>query len=480
MRTFFRLLIITITFLFIRVSLAVGNSDSEKIAWSVQEGWVYKNGEPFLAIGTWGIPGYDPRFSGDDLLGNEAIFEKASDRFNIIHTLIYRQHSYMKDTILLSGNGLWKWRFLEGYNGHKSMSIDQNSNKIIDFNEMKYIRDHLDSYYTFYIENNIVEEMNAALKDYNFVWLLPDEAANARDWSWYWSPEVLQSYYNAIKFHQSSSLVLLDLLGGDSGNHYLFEEAYRNRYGHQPTKLDRGKEYLGGKPEPENWHTFKYCADGTPVYDPQKGWKKKPKKMLADNYYDNIKVTSQAYDAACDVISINNYLEFFDDPKNAGIAVDAFKAGCGATKPVWPFFDGNMFLVRNKSIHKIAPSAYAQNVRCQIYTALVHGATGVLFWTRPDLDELAREYWPKIEAIADELNNQAELIKMPAIIEQSNLKNDVQWVVKSDGLNTAIFVVNTSKEQKLPFHWSGTKLFPDSITDYLDPLDVRVFHSQIK
>jgi len=73
--------------------------------------------------------------------------------------------------------------------------------------------------------------------------------------------------------------------------------------------------------------------------------------------------------------------------------------------PLWIYFDGNGY-ARPASV---TPEAYLKSVECQIYTAIVHGATGILFW-----NDWAKtpEVYEQLLPILAKLNQRLDVVKM--------------------------------------------------------------------
>ena len=121
---------------------------------------------------------------------------------------------------------------------------------------------------------------------------------------------------------------------------------------------------------------FYQAFDGSPVYHFKGGnysYVEYDFNELSRLWVENLRILANAYKENGDVFGINAFRDFYAHPVLAGITVDAMREGLGEGAPIWLYFDGNGYAKPGN----VSPSAYLKNVKCQIYTAIVHGATGI-------------------------------------------------------------------------------------------------------
>ena len=129
------------------------------------------------------------------------------------------------------------------------------------------------------------------------------------------------------------------------------------------------------------------------------------------------------------------FRSFFRYPILSGITVDAIKAGVG-DMPVWIYFDGNGY----SKPASMSAEDYVNEVKCQIYTSIVHGATGVMFWS----DTTKEPYvFDALTPMLIELNENVHIFKMNTT--ESTIINDLHVMIKGDKGKKYIIATNTNK-----------------------------------
>lgn len=182
---------------------------------------------------------------------------------------------------------------------------------------------------------------------------------------------------------------------------------------------------------------FYEAYDGTPVYQFTNGeysYNKYDRETLINIWKENIRIISEDYKGNGDVFGINAFLDFYAYPILAGITVDALRTGLGGSKvPIWLYFDGNGYAKPSN----LTPSDYLKIVKCQIYTAIIHGATGVLFWN--DWSKTP-EVFDELVPIMEELNNNLAIIKLNTL--ETMVDGDQHVTIKGEKSGKKIYYCN--------------------------------------
>jgi hypothetical protein len=169
---------------------------------------------------------------------------------------------------------------------------------------------------------------------------------------------------------------------------------------------------------------------------------------------------AMAYSNCSDILSVNSYYEFYKYPYIAGLVVDAIKEACGKEKPVWLFFDGGA----HRKPHHISQEEYINSMRCQVYCSIVHGASGVLFWSQSSTHE---DYWQLVYDLASELGKNSFIYKSQVIESGQYLDIHFRFWKNDDG-NEYFIGVNTNQEKSINFDHKKTKKIK------LRPLEVKI------
>lgn len=443
---------------------------SQKSLWVTNsDGWVLRkthsnNGfEKFFAIGIWGIPGYG--FTNETSLeetkkspNSSSIFIKKSKYFNLILLQSGREKDYMNEKIKLVGTSEIPW-ILGDYLSKNQFNLKRNDSiyyvrqKIKKDINLDIVKDHIDKEIQDIITSNERQKSD-------FIWAPFDEPASGGGWCW--SPIVLNSIYKQIKKRNANSLVYIDLAGNGRGNSYLFEKYYLKSHLSMP---DENAPYNSlnndVRNNPSNLTPFNYSYNGKSMYTYKNGQYKISNldyKDLEKIWYENIKETASGYQSSGDIFGINSYRDFFLYPKLAGITVDAIKAGIKTHPPVWLWFDSNgAYKPSNLSIEE-----YIKNIKCQIYTSIIHGATGVLFWSDLRKDP---KYFDLLIPLIKELKDNLNVLYLKTIEKKD--KGDLQYLIKiTNQAHKYIIAVNTNTTDSVLFS------HPLSPKKYLKPLEV--------
>ncbi len=442
---------------------------------SDNEGWaLINNNKKFFAIGLWGIPQYTFSKKDSEPERNETLFITETENFNLIHVQKDFQKPYMQSTGKIVSTGLTAFRWFlseSGYIGSLNLYTDNDplNDSILNYNRMKSIRENADSLKT-YIETEIVDSLITAFRRYNIIHFIMDEPDTGGR-GWYWHPDLIKIYNDYVHEHTTNNLTYIDLGGNICGNRLFYEKTFGDT-------LKIGTNPDNGECSPENPETYIFASDGTPVYTYLRRWilndtwERRPNSYFIHKFYDNVKETANAYKNVSDVLGVNSYSVFRDYPEVAGETVDAIKEGSGKNKPVWLFFDA----ATDQKPSSMSYADYFKNIECQVYTSIVHGATGVFFYAITDSKPVTTEYWPRIKNLAKDLQNRRYIFEMPTVDEYWDTKYHspdyyhLHYSIRSIDKKTKVFLIatNTDKKNSLKVNISG---FPEFT---LEPLGVKI------
>jgi hypothetical protein len=276
---------------------------------------------------------------------------------------------------------------------------------------------------------------------YDIIWLICDEP----DWggpNWYASPKLCESFNSVLKNEIPGTISYLDLFGNLKGNKYLFERGFKIDTGKELNEVDMSDtSCLPADVDPMDLATFRYTHD----YKNVNNLSIKEQEL---RYYKNVLYTAQAYKNTSDIMGVNCYSSFYVYPEYAGKVVDAIKEACGTSKPVWNYFDGYQYR-RNYSIEVPLDEAshYLKQIKCQVYTSIAHGATGVLFFTS-NAHCPTQEYWDGLLLLADELKTNSWLFKS-SVVEQGQQSDEHLHYIKYKVNENEFKVIVTNTDSKV-------------------------------
>lgn len=387
MKYIFKLLLIFV------ICFYSNNIFSQKSIWRTDSsGWVLKkkNSEnsfgKFFAVGLWGLPDNKQ----DNIYLESKQFYDLTKPFDMIYLRSSDTKKYMSNKIIISGTSEFPWfinRYLKNSISKKyinrSNSLDMNFLENNSQSELlkKEINNAIDLVVNLHYKNGIHE----------YIWAPMDEVSS-------WPPSIPELLYTQIKLKDKNALVYVDLLGNGK------KKSFKNKTG-----SNINSEHISNKFE-EEW-------------------------------YLNIKEIAGEYSHSGDVFGLNSYTDFFLKPKLAGISVDAIKAGIGKNVPVWLWFDASYY-AKPSSIS--SNDEYIQNVRCQIYTSIIHGATGVMFWTYSNTNI---EKFNSFTPIVDELRSNIPIIKSETI--QQKMIGDLHYILKKYKGKVYVIISNTNRDRSI-------------------------------
>lgn len=456
-----RVLIIFSIFLF-GISVC---SFSQQSSWKYEDGWALKKEpgkkryEKFFAIGTWGVPGYKySRETEKDTASyneNKRHFLESTRLFNIVIMQAGFEKPYMGEVIKMVGTSDFPNALLthldsdlKGKNAYVRMQhLKKITNTAPVLQKINYVRD----------------SMAETFKG-NYIWSPIDEVANGRGWNW--PVNIVEKIYTQIKQKQSHNLVYTDLMGTGKGNTFLFEQRYLKTH----AALPEAPPYDFLKPEDMGYSKdsllgFNQAYNGLPQYEFKNGtyaYKQYSLDTLKKLWFENIKQTAAGYKNGGDVFGVNAFLDFSRYPILSGITVDAIKAGINKNTPVWLYFDGNGYARGSNSIEQ-----YTKMVKCQIYTSLIHGATGIMFWSDMTKD-IAN--FNALLPVVEELKNNLRIIKQKTTDQK--VSGDLHYMVKKiNSRRSYLIATNTGKNKTQTLKLGGKEYV-------LAPLEV--FISEVK
>lgn len=418
------------------------------------EDWLYRKNkdtgkeEKFFGIGFWHIPGYTTKQTVDLDEGNINTFKKRTSSCNIILIDFRYVQSYMNEKIMMVDNFSWAvHNYLD-----KTTSF-QGADK--DYYRIQYLKANIDNPEFIRAIDNEVNRIVTNYSNFERGYRSIDEIAVGGVSRWYIPPAVGDLIYERIMRKESNPIVFVDLLAHGRGSTFFFEQNYLKTHSSMPYDppyelLNVSEEALAQTKIP--LLRFFQAYDGTPVFKFDSNGNYSYVNLEIDRlksiWYENVKQIAAAYKNSGNVFSINAHGDFYKHPILTGITVDALKAGLG-DKPVWLYFDGNGYA----KPAAVTPKDYVNCIKCQIYTSIVHGATGVFFWN--DTSKTP-EVFDALLPILSELNENLDIIYLPTIEKEIN--GDLHFMIKKDSKEKKyIIATNTSKTNTLALNIRGVE-----------------------
>ncbi len=458
-----------VTFLFFVCAACSGpvSQTPTGLEWKYEEGWVLQKDfsgnqyEKFFAIGTWHVPGYTFTDSTEanepDYEKNAVLFKERSAPFNMVFMTPGLQKDYMSDII----------HILNPFSAILHNYLDQipelPKGKDKDYYRSQYMKGLMnDTNFNKYLDSEI-KKILETLPNNKYIYSHIDEIALGGVSKWAVPPSMGAKINERVKLHDPNALVFVDLLGHCKGSTYLFEEKYLQTHDTLPKNppyelIDPGAleceiPLLG----------FYHAHNGLPIYQFNNGkysYTEYDFDTLKSLWYENTKLIASGYKGNGDVFGINAFRDYFAHPVLAGITVDALREGLGPNVPIWIYFDGNGYA----KPANMTPKEYIEIVKCQIYTSIIHGATGILFWND----------WSKTPEVFDtllpmlkELNDNLPIVKLKTI--DKKVDNNLHIMIKEGKKEGKyIIVTNTSKTNKIQIDIAGID------KKELQPLEVYV------
>lgn len=404
------------------------------------ESWVYRKNsltgknEKFFGIVHYSIPGYNHHRDPDPDGTNEAIFKEKTTYVNTIIMDNKFVKPYMTGKILIINNYL-RYRiqvYLE------SQNLPGGADK--DYYGTQFLKENVNNVNLVQAIDMGVDYLKNTFSNFDMEYNTIDEIALGGLGHYFTPPSVGARIYDRIKLKENDPLVLVDLLGHGRGSAFFFEQNYLKEHTSMPK--DPPYEVLSEEARANKTIPllgFFEAYDGTPVYNFDRNGRYSYNNIDFEAYkkmwYENVKQIAAAYKSSGNLFSLNAYNDFFRYPVLSGITVDAIKAGVG-DMPVWIYFDGNGY----SKPASMSPEEYANEVKCQIYTSIIHGATGVMFWS--DLSKEPHAF-DALTPLLKELNENVDIFKMNTA--EIIIINDLHVMIKEDKGKRYIIATNTSK-----------------------------------
>lgn len=443
------------------------SSFSQQSSWeSNQNGWVMRKSpqsshyEKFFAIGLWNMPGY----TVDAMENNPDAYRKNAKEYldkTSLYNLVYMAPGNTKDNqerVEITGS-IGFYNTLNEYQ-NKIPGIKKGHDS--DYAKRRYVKENVNGTQFVNMLDSLIKQTVLLNGSVDHIWAPIDEIANGGGGSgWCWHPTVGEKIKERIKIQEKNTLIYTDLMGVGRGNTYLFEQDYLKSHKSMPitppyealgknAKIMKERPLLG----------FSRSHDQKPVYiEGTAYYTEYELETLKTLFFENIKLCSKDYKGCGDVFGINAFIDFNTYPVLAGVTVDAIKAGIGKDTPVWPFFDGNGYAKPSD----MSAEDFVLLLKCQIYTSIIHGATGVLFWNdRSNTPEV----FNALDWVVRELTDNLNIIYMDT--QESKSSDDLHYMIKADNKKKYIIASNTSKTDTIELN------IPNVDKKNLKPLEVFI------
>lgn len=437
--------------------------------WKQSDGWALKKAEQgdkyekFFAIGSWHLPGYtfpntniqeEPQQYDND----STLFVERSAPFNMIFLAARQYRDYMSDKIAILNPFSWVlYNFLD-----KVPELQDKNDISRDYRRSQYMKEIVESPD---FENYLETRVKAIVKQFpheNYIFSHIDELALGGINRWAVPPVMGAKINSTLKEVSSDALMFVDLVGHCKGSSYLFEQNYLRDHDELPDEppyelidsaaLSCEIPLLG----------FSQAYNGKPVYkfeDGKYSYVQYEFDELQAIWQENAKLLATGYRESGDIFTINAFRDYFAYPQLAGITVDALKEALGSEIPIWIYFDGNGYA----KPEDMSPEEYVEMVKCQIYTSIIHGATGILFWN--DWKKTA-EVFDLLLPMLEELKEQLPIVKMKTV--RSEWDENLHLMIKKSGRKRWIIATNTSKTEHLPLN------LPKLKKETLEPMETFI------
>lgn len=454
-----------------------GGGNEEPTPTADTENWIYRKNketgkeEKFFGIGTWHVMGFNPAQDPDPADGpNAQIFLQKTTHFNMVNIDPRYIKPYMSGKMLMINNfSPALHSYLDGIPG-----LPQGKDK--DYHRTQFLKANSNNAQLISAMDNVVLTAKSSYRNFDRAYHSIDELALGGVARWFIPPAIGEKMYESVKKHEGNDAIFfVDLLGHGRGSTFFFEKNYlkdnATMPGNPPYELlsanaqqQKDIPLLGFFRAHDNSYVYNFSKDGG------YGYLNLDIIKLKELWYENVKQIAEAYKDNGTVFGINAFRDFHAHPILAGVTVDALKAGLG-DKPIWLYFDGNGG-ARPKSM---SAKDYANGLKCQIYTSIVHGATGFFFWN--DWSQKYEDGTPMYEVfdallpIVKELNENQHIFYLPTI--ERKIANDLHVMIKKDATSGKKYIIatNTSKTSKLPLGVQGlqkSELAPMEV--YISPM----------
>jgi len=397
--------------------------------------------ERFFAIGTWHVPGYtftkDHEADTLTYIQNETLFHERTAPFNMVFVTPGLEKKYMSEKIHIMNPFS---PMLHGYLDRVE-SLPEGVDK--DYYRSQYLKKEVNNpAFVQYLDSQIVGLLDKRTNT-KYIFSHIDEIALGGVSKWAVPPAVGSLITQRLKEHDPEALVFVDLLGHAKGSTHLFEKNYLETNDEMPQDPPYNLLTKEARECKLPLLGFYQAYDGTPVYQFKEGnyaYYNHDFESLKRIWYEDTKIIAEDYSGNGDVFGVNAFRDFYAHPVLAGTTVDALRAGLGEKVPLWLYFDGNGYA----KPANVTPEEYLVNVKCQIYTAIIHGATGILFWN--DWSKTP-EVFDRLIPLMEELKQNLDIIRLDT--QEKDIEGDKHIVIKGNNKEKYIIASNTSKSDTI-------------------------------
>lgn len=431
------------------------------------EDWIYRKNketgkeEKFFAIGIWAIPGY-ALYEGAANEASAAIFRAKTANCNIVQYGNIDQKylkPYMKEKTFMAST----FAYVLQYDYLNKKGLPTGADR--DYYRTQFMKANPNAPDLVQAFDNAVNSITNQFQGYDLTFSSIDEIALGGIARWFIPASVGDRIYESIKKRKSDAIVFVDLLGHGRGSTFFFEKNYLKTHSAMPNNPPY--DLLSEEARKQTKFPllgFFEAHDGTPVYkfdeNGEYSYNDPDATKLRNIWFENVKQVAAAYKTNGNVFAINAFSNFYADPTLAGITVDALKEGLG-DKPVWLYFDGNGYA----KPANMSAGNYADIVKSQIYTSLVHGATGVFFWNDSSKEPIV---FDAMQPVLKELNENLPILYLPTI--ERKTAGDLHFMIKKEAGSGKkyIIAVNSSKTTTLQLNIQGLQ------KSSLSPMEVYI------
>lgn len=404
------------------------------------ESWVYRINklsgryEKFFGIVHYNFPGYLHHRDPDPDGNNEAVFKEKTEYVNTIIIDDKFVKPYMSDKVLIPSNYL-RWRvqtYLEKQN------LPDGADK--DYYGTQFLKENVNNINFVTEIDNGIGILKSKFGNYDMEYNTIDEIGLGGVGHYHTPPVIGAQIYERIKHLNNNPLVIVDLMGHGRGSSYFFEENYLKNHSAMPQNppyelLNNGARANTSIP----LLGFYEAYDGTSVYNFDENGNYTYNNLDFETYskiwFENIKRIAAAYRNSGNLFSLNAYNDFYKYPILSGVTVDAIKAGV-EDMPVWLYFDGNGY----SKPASMSPEEYVEIVKCQVYTSIIHGATGVMFWSTTAKEPVV---FDALTPMLKKLNQDMDIFYMNT--DETKILGDLHVMIKKSKGKKYIIASNTSR-----------------------------------
>ncbi len=286
-----------------------------------------------------------------------------------------------------------------------------------------------------FYQNEVIGNLMQGRGEY--FWGITDEPdKNGHDW--FFAKEPLEKINQSIT-HELNNIVFQTLSPTWNGNKYLFSIEFPNLIPPNDLNDYKRKDFL-----------FSYG-------DTFEGYKKNLTRTI--NYYKN----------TGNVFGINDYVLILKNPEYAGYFVDWIKSETNnAPVIIWiaPYQ-----IEASYDLHK-----------CQMFTAIVHGANGIGFWLQETKEYKYDKQLLRAVRLSREIERYEKIVTADPVYDFMNgkkwikWKNDIHYTIRELQKDKySIIAVNTSKSKKILFNPKINLPGIELIEINIKPLEVIIF-----